>query len=108
GRSPNARRSGRARPGVPFDNGLIAFQVVDGTYDRLTTLRLTSSTTTPKLYLDGSNVGPTTPLFGVMPVDMRYSYTDQTLYIVDITARGLLPLSFDTMPTSLSSASTIR
>lgn len=95
----DARHVGRARPGEAFDNGLIAFKPSRGNFDPLVLLQLSSISNTPKLILNAADVGGTSLLRGVMPVDVRYNPGDQSLYVVDITLRGLLPVSLDPMPT---------
>jgi len=102
--SGDEKRTGRARPGVVFDNGLISFQPRVGNFDPKTLLRLSSVSNTPKLVLNASDIGGTSLLRGVMPVDIHYNPGDRTLYVVDITVRGLLPVSLDPMP-SLQSIS---
>jgi hypothetical protein len=99
---------GRARKGEKFDNGLIAFQPKDGNFARLAALRLLGGSNAPKLRLSAGDASGTTGWQGVMPVDLRYSPIDQRLYIVDITARGLMRLSLNPMTSTLSSTDTVQ
>ena len=93
----DVKSTGRVRPGELFDNGLIAFKPLAGTYETLTTLYLINQNSAPKMVLNAADLGATSVLRGVMPVDMRYNRGDQTLYVVDITVRGLMPVSLDPM-----------
>jgi DNA-binding beta-propeller fold protein YncE len=100
--------TGRARKGRKFDNGLIAFQLKEGNYARLAALRLFGSSNAPKLRVSAGDFSGSTNWQGVMPVDLRYSPIDQRLYIVDITARGLMRLALNPMSSSLSSTETVQ
>jgi hypothetical protein len=37
-------------------------------------------------------------IHGVLPVQLKYNDIDQRLYVVDITLRGLIPISLDNFP----------
>jgi hypothetical protein len=50
----------------------------------------------------------TTGWQGVMPVDIRYSPTDQQLYIVDSTVRGLMRVTLDPVRPSVAAIDTIQ
>ena len=106
--SKDARLTGRARAGVRFDNGLIAFQPSAGTYDPSATLRLIGLSNTPKLLLNASDLGASGLVRGVMPVDLGYSAVTETLYTIDITVRGLIPLTFDPMLGTVSYEYTVQ
>ena len=91
-------RTGRAYPGIRFDNELIAFQLRPGSYERQTALSIGNvGTSAAKLVLNGAETG-SGPTRGVMPVDLRYSPLDNRLYVLDITTRGLMPTPLDPMP----------
>jgi hypothetical protein len=38
---------------------------------------------------------------GVLPVQLKYSDVDQSLYVVDITTRGLIPAPLATFPSAV-------
>jgi hypothetical protein len=99
--------NGRAYPGKRFDNGVIAFQPSAGDYDPRAVLRLTSSSSTPKLFFNAGDV-VSTILRGVMPVDVRYSAVDNRMYVLDVTTRGLMPVPLDPMPLTLDLSYSIQ
>jgi hypothetical protein len=105
--SQPATRSGRAYPGERFDNGVIAFQPSAGAYDPRAVLRLTSTSSTPKLFFNAGDV-VSTILRGVMPVDLRYSAVDNRMYVLDVTTRGLMPVPLDPMPLTLDLSYSIQ
>jgi hypothetical protein len=102
------KRTGRARKGELFDNGLISFQPRDGEFAPFTVLTLQGLSHTPKLSVRVADPSGTTGWQGVMPVDLRYSPTDQQLYIVDSTVRGLMRVSLDPVRTTVSAIDTIQ
>jgi hypothetical protein len=92
-----------------FDNGSIAFQPSLGTYEPLTTLSFIGASTTPKLLLNANDLGASGGVVrGVLPVDLGYNAATETLYVVDITLRGLVPLTFDPMPTTVPLEYTVQ
>jgi hypothetical protein len=102
------KRTGRARKGELFDNGLISFQPRTGDFAPFTVLTLQGLSHTPKLLVRVADPSGTTGLQGVMPVDLRYSPTDQQLYIVDSTVRGLMRVTLDPVHTTVSALDTIQ
>jgi hypothetical protein len=106
----SARTTGRAYAGEPFDNGFVRFQIKapQVLFPPLTRLNLLSVTRAPKTLMNGSDLGANGFLRGVLPVDLRYMPLNSTLYAVDITARGVMPVTFDTMPTLVGLGYTIQ
>ena len=102
------KRTGRARKGELFDNGLISFQPREGNFARFTVLTLASGSNTSKLFVRVADSTGTTGWQGVMPVDIRYSPTDQQLYIVDSTVRGLMRVSLDPVRPTVAAIDTIQ
>lgn len=97
------KRTSRAPKGVVFDNGLISFQPRAGNFAPLTVLTLVSGSRTPKLLVRAADTSSTSNFQGVMPVDIRYSPTDQRLYAVDSTVRGLMRISLNPVVGGLNS-----
>jgi hypothetical protein len=99
-------KKSRVRPGQIFNNGLVKFMPglsSDGSqYVPLTQLAINSINRAVKLGFDGNDLATGYLLRGVMPVDLRFSPENDTLYMVDITGRGLVPITFDPMPAQLS------
>jgi hypothetical protein len=102
----DALRVGRARVGCPFRNHSLQFQLGAEGVTRSdfsgVELRTGFSSSAIKLTFRGFDLG-----FGsatVVPVQLRYSETDQKLYLIDIHDRGLLPIPLDSFPIRLSSA----
>jgi len=113
GAAQQSVRLSRLRPDEVFDNGVIRFQIEqpsEGAYEPLTQLTLSSSSyrQAPKLWFDGNNTSGTATALGVLPVDMVFNPQRRTLYVVDITTRGLVPITFDPMPAALSVYSVVR
>jgi hypothetical protein len=102
------KRTSRVRKGELYDNGLIAFQPRDGSFAPLTVLNIASGSNAPKLLLRAADSTGTTGWQGVMPVDLRFSPTDQRLYIVDSTVRGLMRISLDPVRSTVSAIDTIQ
>jgi hypothetical protein len=69
---------------------------------------LTSASRAPKTLFVGSDQGASGYQRGVLPVDLRYMPFNATLYAVDITARGVIPVTFDTMPDRIGFGYTIQ
>jgi hypothetical protein len=99
----DARHSGRAYTGEQFDNGFISFKTKTGTADPGTLLRLTSASNTPKLLFDVGELS-TGEVRGVMPVDLKFSPIAQQLFVVDITARGLVVVPLSPMPRAVDTS----
>jgi hypothetical protein len=95
------KRTGRAYTGVMFDNGFVSFKTTRAPSKSLTLLRLSGSSTAPKLIFDASAVSGGV-VRGVLPVAVTFSEIDQQLYVVDITARGLIPVPLANMPPGVS------
>lgn len=106
--SQDPRRTGRALRDAVFDNGFLAFRPKAGSFATQTVLQLLSSTSVPPLLLTAADPSGTSSWQGVMPVQLRYSPIDQHLYIVDITARGLMRVSLDPLSSSVSAADDIQ
>lgn len=102
------KRTSRARRGEIFDNGLISFKLRAGNFAPLTVLTLASASNTPKLFVRAADSTGATGWQGVMPIDLRYSSTDQHLYIVDSTVRGLMRVSLDPVRSSVAAIDTIQ
>jgi hypothetical protein len=100
--------TGRARPGELYDNGLIAFQPRAGNFSPLTVLTLASGSNAQKLFVRAADATGSTGWQGVMPVDLRYSSTDQRLYVVDSTVRGLMRVSLNPVSAGVSAVDTIQ
>lgn len=93
----DVRRTGRAYENQPFDNGSVTFQLrpAAGLPPKIdTTLLLRLIETTPKTVLNAS-VSVNTQIVASIPVDLKWSQDDQTLYMVDVASRGLLPITVD-------------
>jgi uncharacterized membrane protein YgcG len=98
------RRTSRAYEGVVFDNGFVSFKTsAKAPPEPLTRLRLLSGSTVPKLILDASSLSGAT-VYGVLPVELKYSDIDQHLYVVDVTARGLIPVPLAPFPSAVLSS----
>jgi hypothetical protein len=95
-----ANHSGRAYDGEVFDNGYVSFQTLRPPTEPTTRLRLRSGSATPKLILDASQVSGGV-LYGVTPVALQYSDLDQSLYVVDETVRGLIPVPLSAFPRAI-------
>jgi hypothetical protein len=95
----DARRTGRAYGGTPFDNGRVAFQIRDRRLELDSRLLLGLSPTARKALLDASSASGA--LVAVVPGDLRWSDTDSMLYLVDVAARGLIEIPVDPFPTSV-------
>ncbi|HEX2676764.1 MAG TPA: hypothetical protein VHM19_08995, partial [Polyangiales bacterium] len=103
--------SGVAYEDVPFRNAFVAFRIASlrnasGAVLRTrpgTTLGLALSSNTPKLVLDATST-TYDRLHGVLPVDLRYNDVDQTLYMVDMSARGLITIPLDGFPAAIGSS----
>lgn len=100
-------RVGRARLGCGFRNHSIQFQLppedTDEDLTRLANVALDLAFASPasKVIFRGGDLG-----FGsatVIVEQLRYSETDQRLYMVDINERGLVPIPLDPFPAALSS-----
>jgi len=104
----DATRTSRAPKGVPFNNGLIAFQPRAGNFAPLTVLTLAAASNSPKLLVRAADSTGTSGWQGVMPIDIRYSPTDQRLYAVDSTVRGLMRISLNPVSAGVSVADTIQ
>jgi hypothetical protein len=99
--SKDARLTARAYTATQFDNGFVSFKTKPGNPEANTLLRITSASNTPKLIFDAAEIS-TGELRGVMPVDLKYNPIDQQLYIVDITARGLIVVPLAPMPRAVA------
>jgi hypothetical protein len=104
----DAKRSSRARKGELYDNGLIAFQPRAGNFAPFTSLTLASGSNAPKLFVRTADPSGTSGWQGVMPIDLRYSPTDERLYVVDSTARGLMRVTLDPVRPTVASVDTIQ
>jgi hypothetical protein len=92
------RRTGRALEGAPFDNGYVTFQIRGGGPPKLdTTLALSLTATTPKTVVNAS-ISVNQQVVASIPVDLRWSESDDTLYMVDIASRGLVQIPVDPWP----------
>jgi hypothetical protein len=97
-------RTSRAYEGVVFDNGFVSFKTLaKAPPEPLTRLRLLSASAAPKLILDVTALSGAT-VFGVLPVELKYNDLDQNLYVVDITARGLIPVPLAPFPSAVFSS----
>lgn len=103
-----ASHGGRAYPDSLFDNGSITFQVVgDQGEDKNkppvdTQLIITLDSNTDLSVLDATISYDS--LSAVVPADLRWSPTDSRLYLVDAASRGLVPVSVDPFPSSVSAS----
>jgi hypothetical protein len=98
------KRISRAYEGMVFDNGFVAFKTLaKAPPEPLTRLRLVSTSAVPKLVLDASALSGAI-LYGVLPVELKYNDIDRTLYVVDINARGLIPVPLDPFPSAVLSS----
>jgi|GEM_PF-7011064 len=102
------KRSSRAPKGQLYDNGLIAFQPRAGSFAPLTVLTLAAASNSPKLLVRAADSSGTSGWQGVMPIDIRYSPTDQRLYAVDSTVRGLMRISLNPVAGGVNVADTIQ
>lgn len=102
------KRTSRARKGDVYDNGLIAFQPRAGNFAPLTVLTLAAASNSPKLLVRAADSTGQSGWQGVMPIDLRYSPTDQRLYAVDSTVRGLMRISLNPVTSTLIAADTIQ
>jgi hypothetical protein len=92
--------SARAYEGEPFDNRNVKFQLLAGAAPKMdTTLVLGLVTATPKTVMN-SSVSVNQQVLASLPVDLSWSDIDDTLYMVDIASRGLLPIVMDPWPLS--------
>jgi hypothetical protein len=94
------RRNGRAYENEPFNNGFVAFQILPAgstppNIDTSLVLRLLTST--PKTTMNAS-ITVNSQVVASIPVDLRWSQDDGTLYMVDIASRGLLQIGVDPWP----------
>lgn len=97
-----ATRTSRAFEGTPFNNGRVAFQIRTGGAPKVDTLLgLGLAPTTAKAATTAS-LSLNQQVVAAIPVDVRWSNEDDTLYVVDIASRGLIPLSVDPYPVSVS------
>jgi hypothetical protein len=94
--------TGRAYPGVTFRNRTLELQLRapdpddDRPWVRGVELRVDMASPARKMALDLTSFG-FSPV-PVIPVFMRYSDVDRTLYLVDIHSRGLVPIRLDAFP----------
>jgi hypothetical protein len=102
------KRTSRARRGELYNNGLIAFQPRAGNFAPLTVLTLAAGSNSPKLMVRAADSTGQSGWQGVMPIDLRYSPTDQRLYAVDSTVRGLMRISLNPVSGVVSAIDTIQ
>ncbi len=86
-------RYARARVGVPFDNGLVAFEIAPPSDDTVASMRgdtvqvlFTVGEIPPKLGLD----------VGTLPGAIRYSDITEDVFVVDSSSRGLVQVALTT------------
>jgi hypothetical protein len=94
----NARRTGRAYDDEPFDNGYVTFQIRKGEPAIDTALLVGLGSPTAKMTMNASVV-VNEQVVSSIPVDLRWSDGDDTLYMVDISSRGLVQIPVDPFPT---------
>jgi hypothetical protein len=93
------RFNARAYSNESFDNGSVAFRIVDEGQPpkRNTTFLVGLKSTTQKTVLNAT-ITVNTSVVAAIPVDLRWSDQDDALYMVDVASRGLVQILMDPFP----------
>jgi hypothetical protein len=102
---------GRARLGCTFRNRTLAFHLREPGLDERqplpgVTLEIQNQNPAAKLVLNAALAGFSNAT--IVPVQLRYNDIDRRLYLVDISDRGLVPISLDPFPATVDSAGTFN
>jgi len=91
----DARRTGRALENEPFDNGLVSFQIRGGGQPKLDTVLALGLLTNTSKAVTNASLSVNEQVIASLPLDLRWSDTDDMLYMVDVASRGLLQIPVD-------------
>jgi hypothetical protein len=91
-------QTGRARENELFRNPTIAFKLSKQASHPVGFGFAVSITTIDKLGLNIGRYTSSSTVYGILPVELRYSPANQKLYVIDTAVRGLVPISLSPFP----------